>query len=109
MYFAERGMFMFEIVLASTKNGYIGGYGLGGFRMYFDPTYILVLIGVVISLIASARVKSTFARYQRERARCGLTGAEVAERIMRANGIYDVRVNMFQVVLLTIMILQGKY
>jgi len=83
---------MFEIVLASTKNGYIGGYGLGGFRMYFDPTYMLVLIGVVISLIASARVKSTFARYQRERARCGLTGAEVAERIMRANGIYDVRV-----------------
>ena len=50
--------------------------------MYYriDPTYILVLIGVVLSLLASARVKSTFARYQRVRNRAGLTGHEAAER-----------------------------
>ena len=29
----------------------------------FDPTYVLVLIGAVICLIASARVKSTFNKY----------------------------------------------
>ena len=39
-------------------------YGYG-YRYYYDPTYILVLIGVVISLIASAKVKSTFARYNK--------------------------------------------
>ena len=28
---------------------------------YFDPTYILLIIGMILSLAASARVKSTFA------------------------------------------------
>jgi len=57
---------------------------------YFDPTYILVLIGVVLSLIASANVKSTFARFSKVRANCGYTGAQVAEMILRNKGINDV-------------------
>ncbi len=57
---------------------------------YFDPTYILVLIGVVLSLIASANVKSTFARFSKVRASCGYTGAQVAEMILRNKGINDV-------------------
>lgn len=62
--------------------------------MYYriDPTYILVLIGVVLSLLASARVKSTFARYQRVRNSAGLTGREAAERVLHGAGIYDVRI-----------------
>jgi len=59
----------------------------------FDPTYILVLIGVVITMMASSRMTSTFARYSRERSMSGLTGREVALRILHANGIYDVSVN----------------
>lgn len=59
---------------------------------YFDPTYILVLIGVVISLLASAGVKSTFAKYSKVRAASGLTGAQAAERVLRSAGIYDVRI-----------------
>ncbi len=65
------------------------GYGYG---YYFDPTYILILIGVVISLWASAKVKSTYSKYSRVRSMSGFTGAQVAEKILRANGIYDVRV-----------------
>lgn len=86
---------MIQMIMAySNNNGYIGGYGMGFGRygMFFDPTYILIVIGVVISLIASAKVKSTFARYRNDRARCGLTGAQAAERLMRANGIYDVSI-----------------
>lgn len=64
------------------------GYGLG----YFDPTYILVIIGLVITLLASARVKSTFARYSRVRSRSGMTGAQAAERILHESGIYDVSI-----------------
>ena len=30
---------------------------------YWDPTYILVVIGAVICMIASARVKGTFNKY----------------------------------------------
>ena len=50
------------------------------YPMYFDPTYILVLIGVVICLIASAKMNSTFSRYSRgkesfryDRKGCGRT------------------------------------
>lgn len=84
---------MSQMILAYNNN-YLGAYGMGYGRygMYFDPTYILIVIGVIISLIASARVKSTFARYRNDRARCNMTGAQVAERLMRANGIYDVRI-----------------
>lgn len=67
------------------------GYGYG-FGYYFDPTYILVIIGLVITLLASARVKSTFAKYSRVRSRSGMTGAQAAERILRESGIYDVHI-----------------
>lgn len=63
-----------------------------GYGYYYDPTYILVLIGVVISMIASSNVNRTFNRYSRVRSHTGLTGREAAERILRANGIYDVQV-----------------
>lgn len=59
---------------------------------YWDPTYVLVLIGVVLSLAASARVKSTYHKYAREFSRSGLTGREAAERILRMNGVQGVTV-----------------
>lgn len=59
---------------------------------YFDPTYILVLIGVVISLLASAGVKNTFAKYNKVLNSNGITAWEVAERILHDAGIYDVRI-----------------
>lgn len=63
-----------------------------GFIPYFDPTYILILIGVVICLIASARVRTTFAKYSKIRSVSGLTGAQTAERLLHEVGIYDVRI-----------------
>ena len=58
----------------------------------FDPTYILVLIGAVICLVASARVKSTYNKYASYRSMSGMTGAQAAERILHSAGIYDVSV-----------------
>ena len=58
-----------------------------------DKYYILlVLPAALLALWAQVRVKSTFARYSRERTYSGLTGAETARRILDANGLYDVRV-----------------
>ena len=57
-----------------------------------DYTYILVVIGAIICLIASARMNSTFNRYQRVRSMSGMTGAMAAERILRDAGIHDVQV-----------------
>ena len=62
------------------------------FPMYFDPTYFLVLIGVVLSLLASGKVKSTFSRYSQVRNSRGLTGAQAAEQVLHTAGIYDVRI-----------------
>lgn len=58
----------------------------------FDSTYILVLIGVVLSLLASAKVKSTYAKYSQERSMSGMTGAQAAQRILNTAGIYDVTI-----------------
>lgn len=58
-----------------------------------NPIYWLILgVGLVLSLWASARVKSTFARYAQVRSRAGVTGAQVARAILQANGIHDVTV-----------------
>lgn len=62
------------------------------FPMYYDPTYFLVLIGVVFSLLASSKVKSTFSKYSRVRNSSGATGAEVAQQVLHGAGIYDVRI-----------------
>lgn len=66
-------------------------YGFG-YYSWFDPTYILVIIGAVICLIASARVKSTFHKYSAYRSMSNLTGAQAAERILHRAGIYDVSI-----------------
>lgn len=62
------------------------------FFYYYDPTYILVLIGAVMSLWASATVKSTYNKYSRVYSYSGLTGAQAAAQILRQAGIYDVRI-----------------
>ena len=59
---------------------------------WWDPTYFLVIIGAVICLIASARVKSTFNKYAAYRSMSGMTGAQAAQRILNSAGIYDVKV-----------------
>ena len=60
--------------------------------MYFDWTYILVLVGALLCMWASSRVNSTYQKYAKVRGRSGLTGAEAAERILRNSGIYDVQI-----------------
>ncbi len=62
------------------------------FYYYFDPTYILVLIGAIVSMIASGMVQSAYSNYSQTRCLAGYTGAEVANMLLRNNGITDIRV-----------------
>lgn len=62
------------------------------YPFYFDPTYFLVIIGAVLCLLASGKVRSTYSKYQRVRSASGLTGSEAAQRILYYSGIHDVRV-----------------
>lgn len=70
---------------------YLGGFGRGMYLMW-DPTYILILAGVVLSMLASLKVKSTFSRYSTVRSASGMTGEQVAHRILSYAGISDVTV-----------------
>jgi len=72
--------------------GYGMGYGMRYGYYGFDWTIILVLIGALISLWAQGRVTSTFAKFSKVRSRTGMTGADVAMRLLRSQGIYDVSV-----------------
>lgn len=63
------------------------------YPFYYDSTYVLVLIGVILSIWASHRVNATFAKYDRVRSMRGITGAEAARRILQANGINDVSIH----------------
>ncbi|MGM9632494.1 MAG: zinc metallopeptidase [Eubacteriales bacterium] len=62
------------------------------FYYYFDPTMILLLPGIIIAAWASMNVNSTFNKYNRVLSRSGLTGADVAERVLRFHGVYGVRI-----------------
>lgn len=66
--------------------------GMGYYGFYYDPTYILVIIGAVICMIASANVTRTFEKYSRSGCKRGTTGAEAAAVILRNAGITDVRI-----------------
>lgn len=60
--------------------------------IYWDPTYFLIIIGAIICSIASARVRTTFNKYASYRSMSGMTGAQAAQRILNAAGIYDVTI-----------------
>lgn len=59
----------------------------------FDSTYlILVLPVLILSLIASLRVKSTFNKYSTQLSSRGITGAQAAQRVLLSNGVTNVRI-----------------
>lgn len=64
-------------------------YGLG---MFWDPTYYLVIIGMLLCLGASALVNSTMNKYSKVRNMTGITGGEAARRILNNEGLYNVQV-----------------
>lgn len=63
---------------------------------YFDSTYILVIIGLIIGMAASSWVNSSMKKYARVRNMSNLTGAEAARKILYYEGISDVQVERLQ-------------
>ena len=55
-------------------------------------SYFLFFGTLAVSLWASWRVKAAYSKYSQVPASSGMTGAEVASRIMAASGIYDVEI-----------------
>ena len=63
---------------------------------YYDPTYLLLIPGLLLALYAQFKVTSTFNRWKQVASRTGMTGAEMARRILDENGCRDVRVEYIQ-------------
>lgn len=63
-----------------------------GYGYYWDNTYLLVLIGLVLCIGASVLVKSTMNQYSRVRNAENLTGADAARRILDREGLSHVAV-----------------
>lgn len=59
---------------------------------WWDPTYYLVIIAMLLSVFASIGVKSTFAKYEKMKTARGITGAEAARKVLDMNGLQNVRV-----------------
>ena len=64
---------------------FFGGYGL----------YLLFsLPALLLGFWAQARVRSAFNKYSRVRTAAGLNGAQVAQRMLAVNGLYDVSIEV---------------
>ena len=63
------------------------------FFYYFDTYYWIILVpAMLIALVAQINVSSTFNRYSRIAGRRGLTGAQAAEEVLKAHGVYGVQI-----------------
>lgn len=58
----------------------------------YDLTYILVIVGSIITLAAQLWVNSSYSKYKQRSNSNGVTGKEVARKILDANGLSDVSV-----------------
>lgn len=63
------------------------------FGMFFDPTMIIILPALFFTMWAQYKVKSAYANYSQVGTRRGLTGAQLARRILADNGIENVDIN----------------
>lgn len=64
------------------------------FFPFFDPTMIILIPGLVLAMYAQFKVQNTFARYLQVKASSGMTGAQVAQRLLQDAGVHDVSVQL---------------
>ncbi|WP_018659813.1 zinc metallopeptidase [Allofustis seminis] len=62
------------------------------FNFFYDPTYSLVIIGMLISAAASSYVQSTFKKYSNFKNQLGYNGSQIARIILDQSGLQDVRI-----------------
>ena len=80
-----------NILSIITAYGQSVGYTTTSGSAGYNITYIILFIGIaIISYIVQANLKSKFEKYSKMP--IGLTGREIAEKMLRDNGIYDVKV-----------------
>ncbi|MEG0392261.1 MAG: zinc metallopeptidase, partial [Anaerovoracaceae bacterium] len=64
------------------------------FGMFYDPTFMLLIPAIILSIYAQSKVNSTYRRFAGMRNRKGITGAEAARRILDANGLTGIPIEV---------------
>ena len=59
---------------------------------FYDPTWIIILPALILSIWAQSNVNSTFKKYSQIHNHMGYTGADAARKILDMNGLYNVRI-----------------
>ncbi|MCI6375705.1 MAG: zinc metallopeptidase [Clostridiales bacterium] len=62
------------------------------FYYRYDPTYLLLIPGLLLALYAQIKVSDTYSKWKRVSTRSRMTGAEMARLILDGNGCGDVRI-----------------
>ncbi len=65
-----------------------------GYYYYYDPTYLILIPAIIISLIAQMKVSSSYSKYSKMNNRSGITGIDAARRILYSNGLGDVKIEI---------------
>ena len=60
--------------------------------MYYDKTYFLVIIGVIISMIAQANIQKAFSKYSKIKSKKNITGYQAAKYILDTNSYDDISI-----------------
>ena len=60
--------------------------------LYWDPTYMIILPGLIFAMIAQSMVQSAFRRGQQRRSRNGFVGEDAARRFLAMHGVFDVKI-----------------
>jgi Zn-dependent membrane protease YugP len=63
---------------------------------FFDPTMVLILPAIILALWANSKVKNNYAKFSKYRNIIGLTGREVARKILDTNGLYNIDIEAVQ-------------
>ena len=64
--------------------------------MYFHPSYLILIPGMISMFWAQHRVKATYEKYAEIQSSLGMTGAQVAKTILQRMGIHDVTVEQVE-------------
>lgn len=68
-----------------------GGFYMG-YPFYFDRTYFLIIIGIIISMMAQANIQKKFSKYSSVKTSKNITGFEVAQYILKTNNYNDIKI-----------------
>lgn len=60
--------------------------------LYFDKTYLLVLLGLIITMFAQAKVQGAFSKYSKIKSKKSITGLDAAKYILDVNSYNDISI-----------------